>query len=711
MADDGRRRRDIEAALSAGEDRFFVGREAECRVFAEGLAGGRREWLILNVHGPGGVGKSTLLDAFRRLARRHGAFCLACDAGALPRAVDAVAARLREDLRLVHREAARRPVVVLLDSYEEMAALDRWLRAEFLAHLPEEAVVVIAGRHPLQELWRDAPAWRQLVRPLPLAPFDLELTRRYLALHGMQDEASVRAVWESAHGLPLAISLAAALAGEEGPEVLAEAAGRPEVVAELARRWLREVPDDRLRSLVEASAVLRRVHRDILARMTGRAVTPGDFDRLTSLSFVRLEGGGWTVHSMVRSALVRDMCLKSPGTLHAYRRRAMEYLAEALTRPGPDGEWGATLTDFFFLLGDSLIGAAFFPNETGADDRGLHVVPATAADLPDLEAYFAACRRRALSEGQVSFQMIDPATGVRFTFPYLWVDFVRAPLDFRAFLELAPGAVRLARDALGRLCGVSVVIPVNAETLPFLQAQPVTRAYFRALSPEELSDYDVPAGRTSAWFIRHLHTVDLQDSGARGVLFRDLFSLAFRNGRLITSSPAPFFQDLVRRCGFVAVPGATHDDFGADLPSPTFVLDVRGPRLAGLLLHLIHGGKPPDDPRAGAMASTLAERLAAWAAASGDFGPGGGVVGRPAAPGDSGDGKTGREASGTMARLTGREREVALAVMDGLSNAEIGARLGISLLTVKKHLTRIFEKAGVQSRTQLIRRLLAEGVR
>lgn len=341
------------------------------------------------------------------------------------------------------------------------------------------------------------------------------------------------------------------------------------------------------------------------------------------------------------------------------------------------------------------------------EERGLHVVPATAADLPELDANAAACRRRAEAEGPAAFEVVDPATGARFTFPYLWVDFLRAPLDFHALLDLAPGVVRLTRDAPGRLCGVSVVIPVNAETLPFLEAQPVTRTYFRRLRTAERAEYAVPPAETAAWFIRHLHTADLADAAARGALFRDLFRLAFRNGRLLTSSPAPFFQDLVRRCGFVEVAGATHHDFGADLPSPTYILDVRGPRLAALLSTLIHGGAPPDDARAGAVTRLLAERLAAWAAESARLGqPAPSGVGAAPAPD-----RTAPHGAGTLAGLTPREREVALAVLDGLSNAEIAARLRVSMLTVKKHLSRVFEKAGVRSRTQLIRKLIGEAVR
>lgn len=53
------------------------------------------------------------------------------------------------------------------------------------------------------------------------------------------------------------------------------------------------------------------------------------------------------------------------------------------------------------------------------------------------------------------------------------------------------------------------------------------------------------------------------------------------------------------------------------------------------------------------------------------------------------------------AALTGREREVAGLVASGLSNADIALALGMSRATVKAHLTRVYAKLGVRSRTQL----------
>ena len=51
--------------------------------------------------------------------------------------------------------------------------------------------------------------------------------------------------------------------------------------------------------------------------------------------------------------------------------------------------------------------------------------------------------------------------------------------------------------------------------------------------------------------------------------------------------------------------------------------------------------------------------------------------------------------------ISPREAEVAGLVMRGLSNKEIGAELFISLDTVKKHLSSIYQKTGVKSRLQL----------
>ncbi|MHB9145019.1 MAG: helix-turn-helix transcriptional regulator [Symbiobacteriia bacterium] len=174
-----------------------------------------------------------------------------------------------------------------------------------------------------------------------------------------------------------------------------------------------------------------------------------------------------------------------------------------------------------------------------------------------------------------------------------------------------------------------------------------------------------------------------------------MFTLIIRGGRILVSTPLPFYQDLLRRFGFTDVEGTTHFDYGPDNPSPTYILDLRGPRLAAYLAHLASGGAIQGAGALdSALADALADRISAWAASA--------ATPPPPAPAGA---VTGREA--LLGTLTPREREVALAVLDGLSNAEIAGRLCVSEVTVKAHLGHIFAKTGVTSRTRLIKQLLS----
>jgi DNA-binding NarL/FixJ family response regulator len=68
--------------------------------------------------------------------------------------------------------------------------------------------------------------------------------------------------------------------------------------------------------------------------------------------------------------------------------------------------------------------------------------------------------------------------------------------------------------------------------------------------------------------------------------------------------------------------------------------------------------------------------------------------------GDVGSGRAER-ARGLLARLSEREREVAHAVGQGRSNAEIGRELFMSVPTVKAHVSRILTKLELNNRVQV----------
>lgn len=69
-----------------------------------------------------------------------------------------------------------------------------------------------------------------------------------------------------------------------------------------------------------------------------------------------------------------------------------------------------------------------------------------------------------------------------------------------------------------------------------------------------------------------------------------------------------------------------------------------------------------------------------------------------------------RHISGWPASLTQRERDIVRLVSQGLSNKEIADQACISAITVRHHLTRIFDKLGVAGRQKLLIHAHQEGM-
>ena len=61
----------------------------------------------------------------------------------------------------------------------------------------------------------------------------------------------------------------------------------------------------------------------------------------------------------------------------------------------------------------------------------------------------------------------------------------------------------------------------------------------------------------------------------------------------------------------------------------------------------------------------------------------------------------GQQRSSSLDRLTAREMEIARLVRDGRTNRQIARALGLSTKTVEAHLSRIFAKLSIPSRTVL----------
>ena len=239
--------------LDLGRRRHFVGRGPELELFRRALLAERPPFAVLHLYGPGGVGKTALLGEYARLAAGAGVPAYRLDGRdvepAPPAFLPALAAAMGLDGGASPLAAlARRPRgVLLLDTSEALAPLDTWLREAFLPRLPQQTLVVIAGRAVPPPAWRTAPGWEGLVRWVPLRNLRPEESRAYLRARGLpaarHDEALA-----FTHGHPLALALVADVQSQEGAAVPFRPQDRPDVVRTLLERFVQQVPGPRHRA-------------------------------------------------------------------------------------------------------------------------------------------------------------------------------------------------------------------------------------------------------------------------------------------------------------------------------------------------------------------------------------------------------------------------------------------------------------------------------
>ena len=306
----------------------LVGRDAERTLVAEALAADALPFHVAHVYGPGGVGKTTLLHAFERLAGAAGVPAAMLDMRDLEATTEGLA-RAIDAAFAAAPDGARR--LLLLDTFEAAQHLDGWLRRVFLPDRSDEVLVVIAGRNPPDPAWTSDAAWAAAVRPLPLGNLSAAETEAFLDRRDVPaaDRAGVAAF---THGYPLALALVAERMRQHpgAPFVAAEA---PDIIHALLERFVRDVPSPRHRTAIEGAALVRAVTEPLLAALLGDAdAAPPDgtpdahalFDWLRGLTFVDDGPRGLVLHDVAREAIEADLRWRDAdryAMLHARARR------------------------------------------------------------------------------------------------------------------------------------------------------------------------------------------------------------------------------------------------------------------------------------------------------------------------------------------------------------------------------------------------------
>jgi Cdc6-like AAA superfamily ATPase len=177
--------------LAAARRERFVGRIAELELFRSALLAAEPPFAVLHIYGTGGVGKTTLLREYLRVAAESGRSAVYLDGRNLDPSPPAFLLALRQFMGLEGAGVSPSeldwlpPGVLLIDTYEVLASLDAWLRETFLPQLPAQSLVVIAGRNPPAPAWRTDIDWADLTQLISLRNLRPEESQTYLATCGI----------------------------------------------------------------------------------------------------------------------------------------------------------------------------------------------------------------------------------------------------------------------------------------------------------------------------------------------------------------------------------------------------------------------------------------------------------------------------------------------------------------------------------------------
>ena len=364
----------------------FVGRVQELALIESSLAEDPPRVPVFVVHGPGGVGKTSLLEQARRIARTRGVASLRIDARDIEPTPQGLLRALGGALeldgadctlgRVLERWAHGGRRLLVLDTCERITHLEGWLRRTLLPELPGSTRVILASR-TLDPEWQTDPLWHEGARVLRLGNLDPLHCERHLGARGVPAEHHSRIV-QLSRGHPLALALLAdvVLASGTMPETFG-----PDIVRQLAERFTAHAGSELHRRALEVCAHARITTEALLADTVDRTQARALFGWLAGLGFIEAGPGGLFPHDLVREAIDDELYWRDRERhreIHVAVRRHLIGRAQA----GPRHAAAHTF-DILYLHRRSPVMQPFV--DYGALGT-MMFEPAVAADLPALRA-------------------------------------------------------------------------------------------------------------------------------------------------------------------------------------------------------------------------------------------------------------------------------------------------------------------------------------
>lgn len=306
--------RTLRDAVEAADAHRFVGRAAQLRAF-ERLLDDDHPRRVLYIHGPGGIGKSTILRALTRVAASRGREVAALDAHA---PLSEIAGQL--DAAIGSALRTTRPLTIFLDEAEALGPALPALRDRLLSVVTDDARVVVASRQGPDPSWR-ADGLDILFIESVVPPLSDEEAAQLLMQAGVEP-TSVPDTVAWAQGSPLALVVAASSTATAPPP-----AGSVDLEQRLTV-WLTGAPTLAVADDVLAVAALApAVDARLLAAALPRTSTREAFRALQSLPVVERRGDRLLLHAVLASAVRARLRTSSPDRARALTIRIATHLA------------------------------------------------------------------------------------------------------------------------------------------------------------------------------------------------------------------------------------------------------------------------------------------------------------------------------------------------------------------------------------------------
>lgn len=449
----------LEKRLQTRRIENFVGRKAEIQLFTRALKAPRLPFNLLHIQGPGGIGKTTLLQAFKAVCQENGLPVLWLDGSQATPTADSFLRSMAATLEFVSGDASRARLnqvdgrqVLFIDSYDYLFALDGWLREVFLPQLPDETVVVLASRKPLPLAWQTDQGWTALTQHVALDNLDSVAAQELLQLRGVPKYLYPR-ILAFTHGHPLALSLVADLYRQHG-QIQFDDGAVTGIIPSLLQHMIPEVATSEHRLALYAAALVRKLTEPLLTTMLPGIDPAPVFSWLSGLAVVATDTDGLVLFDLVRDILIADGRRHRDRLLDQLKDRAQAYYASR-SEQAPLQRSGDLLFDLLYLNREHHGAHLFMPSQLGGIDRQLTVdglLPGDESFLQEVVARF---------EGSGAARLAA-----------YW-------------LERQPENVIILRDNQDQIAAFAIVVSLHETDREDYHMDPCVRALWTAIAAEE----------------------------------------------------------------------------------------------------------------------------------------------------------------------------------------------------------------------------------